>query len=310
MLDVPAELLRYLTRLLAAERRRRGTPARSRKLTCRDQALLALRWFRDRTRLGRLAVDHGISRATAYRYVAEAVDVLSAQAPGLDEALERALADGVPYVILDGKIFETDRLAETVTSAKGEDIDAWYSGKKHRPGANVQAVMLPGGLPIWTVPAEPGHVHDITAARATPCPPCTAPPPPECPPWPTAATRAPESASTSPSRTRAETRARPRHENPKQPAARPPQPGRTRIRPAHPALDHPPAHHRQPQKNHRDSPGRPRPHPIRAQIPQLKIVEITSLGGWFRYAHSTAIVGPESGGLHPSMNGSNCRPWP
>src|SRR5580692_1499665 len=138
MLDVPAELLRYLTRLLAAERRHRGTPARSRKLTCRDQALLALRWFRYRTRPERLAADHGISRATAYRYVAEAVDVLSAQAPGLDEALERALEEGTPYVILDGKIFETDRLGETATSVKGEEIDAWYSGKKHRPGANVQ----------------------------------------------------------------------------------------------------------------------------------------------------------------------------
>jgi len=166
MLDVPAELLRYLSRLLAAERRRRATPAGSRKLTRRDQAILALRWFRDRTRIDRLAADHGISRATAYRYVAEAVDVLSAQAPGLDEALDRALADGVPYVVLDGKVFETDRLAETVTSAKGEEINAWYSGKKHRPGANVQAVMLPGGLPAWTGPAEPGHVHDITAARA------------------------------------------------------------------------------------------------------------------------------------------------
>jgi hypothetical protein len=166
MLDVPAELLRYLTRLLAAERRRRGTPARSRKLTCREQALLALRWFRDRTRPERLAADHGISRATAYRYVDEAVDVLSAQAPGLDKALDRAMAEGAPYVILDGKIFETDRLAETVTSAKGEDINAWYSGKKHRPGANVQAVILPCGLPAWTGPAEPGHVHDITAARA------------------------------------------------------------------------------------------------------------------------------------------------
>jgi hypothetical protein len=90
---------------------------------------------------------------------------LSAQAPGLDQALERALADDAPGVILDGKIFETGRRTETVTSAKGEDTDAWYSGKKHRPGANVQAVMLPGGLPIWTGPAEPGHVHDITAAR-------------------------------------------------------------------------------------------------------------------------------------------------
>ncbi len=41
-------------------------------------------------------------RATACRYVAEAVDVLSGQAPGLQEALERAMAEGVPYVILDG----------------------------------------------------------------------------------------------------------------------------------------------------------------------------------------------------------------
>jgi hypothetical protein len=69
-------------------------------------------------------------------------------------------------VILDGKLFATDRLSEQVTSVKGEEIDAWYSGKHHRPGGNVQAVMLPGGLPIWASDAEPGHVHDITAARA------------------------------------------------------------------------------------------------------------------------------------------------
>ncbi len=146
---VPAELLRYLTRLLAAERRLRGTPARSRKLTCRGQAVLALRWFRDRTRTEALGRDHGVYRATAYRYVAEAVDVLSAQAPGLAEALERALAEGVPYVILDGKVFDGDRCAETVTSVKGQEIDAWHSGKAHRHGGNVQAVMRPDGLPLW-----------------------------------------------------------------------------------------------------------------------------------------------------------------
>ncbi|MGH3295908.1 MAG: hypothetical protein ACRDP7_29330 [Trebonia sp.] len=128
MLDVPAELVRYLSRLLAAERRLRGTPAGSRKLTCRDQAILALRWFRDRARVGALGRDHSISRATAYRYVAEAVDVLSEQAPGLAEALERAMAEGVPYVILDGKVFETDRCSESVTSVNGEEIDVWYSG--------------------------------------------------------------------------------------------------------------------------------------------------------------------------------------
>ena len=52
-----------------------------------------------------------------------------------------------------------------MTSVKGEDIDAWYSGKHHRPGGNVQAVMRPDGLPLWASQAEPGHVHDITAAR-------------------------------------------------------------------------------------------------------------------------------------------------
>jgi hypothetical protein len=165
-LDVPAELLRFVTRLLTLERRDRGTPAGSRCLTCREQAILALRWFRDRTRPERLAVDHGVSRATAYRYIDEVTAVLSAQAPGLGEALRRALEEGAPYVILDGKVFESDRLAETATGVKGEEIDVWYSGKKHRPGANVQAVMLPSGLPIWASPAEPGHIHDITAARA------------------------------------------------------------------------------------------------------------------------------------------------
>jgi hypothetical protein len=154
-----------LSRLLSAERRCRATPAGSRKLSCRDQAILALRWFRDRTRIEALGRDHGVSRATAYRYVAEAVDVLSARAPGLAEALERALAEGAPYVILDGKVFTSDRCSEPMTSVKGEQVDAWYSGKAHRHGGNVQAVMRPDGLPLWAGPAEPGPVHDITAAR-------------------------------------------------------------------------------------------------------------------------------------------------
>jgi hypothetical protein len=164
-LDVPMELLRFVTRLLITERRLRGTPAGSRALTCREQAILVLRRFRDRTRVEQLGSDHGISRATAYRYVAEGTEALAAQAPDLHEALERARREGAPFVILDGKLFATDRLAEQVTSVKGKEIDAWYSGKHHRPGGNVQAVMRPDGLPLWASEAEPGHVHDITAAR-------------------------------------------------------------------------------------------------------------------------------------------------
>ena len=66
MLDVPEGLVRFLALLLAAERRRRGTPARSRKLTPRGQAVLALRWFRDRIRIELLGCDRSLSHATAY----------------------------------------------------------------------------------------------------------------------------------------------------------------------------------------------------------------------------------------------------
>lgn len=170
MLDVHEGLVRYLARLLAAERRRRVTPAGSRKLGCRAQAVMALRWFRDRTKIEALGRDNGISRATAYRYIAEAIGVLSAQAPDLAGALERALAGGVPYVILDGKVFEADACAGTTRNAKGDEVHLWYSGRKRRYGANVQAVMLPGGLPIWAGPAEPGSVPDIDAARTTALP--------------------------------------------------------------------------------------------------------------------------------------------
>jgi hypothetical protein len=57
-LDVPRELVQFVARLLAAERRRRGTSRHSRALTCFLQAVLGLRWLRDRTIRGALARDH------------------------------------------------------------------------------------------------------------------------------------------------------------------------------------------------------------------------------------------------------------
>jgi hypothetical protein len=165
MVDVPRELVRYLARLLAAERRARGTRKGARALTCFRQALMALVWFRkneDKTLLG---AGFGVSRATAYRYVAEALAVLSSQAPDLHTALRRVADEGWSHVVLDGKLFATDRLAETTTSVKGETIDAWYSGKHRDFGANIQAIMRPDGLPIWTSDASPGHLHDLTCAQ-------------------------------------------------------------------------------------------------------------------------------------------------
>jgi hypothetical protein len=166
ILDVPRALAQYVSRLLQAERRARGTRRGSRALTCFRQAVFGLRWFRQNVDVPALARDHGISRATGYRYLDEVITVLAAQAPDLHDALHRAKADGVTHLILDGKLFATDRLGEQTTSVKGEQIDAWYSGKHREPGGNVQAVMEPDGFPLWLSEVEPGSTHDITAARA------------------------------------------------------------------------------------------------------------------------------------------------
>jgi hypothetical protein len=165
-LDVPRELVQFVAGLLLAERHRRGTPRGSRALTCFWQAVLGVRWFRDRTSPDALARDHGISRATAYRYLDEVIIVLAEQAPELSEALERARDEGFSHVILDGKIIPADRCKEPTVSVKGEVIDLWYSGKAHAHGGNVQAVLGPDGFPLWVSGAEPGSMHDITAARA------------------------------------------------------------------------------------------------------------------------------------------------
>lgn len=164
-LDVSRALIHHVARSLRDERRRLGTPKGSRALTPFWQAVLILRWFRGEHDIPKLGRDHHVSRATAYRYIAEGIDVLAAQAPDLHEALDRAQADGLAYVILDGTLIPTDRCAEQSLSVKGEPIDTWYSGKAHQHAGNLQALSAPGGLPLWIAEVEPGSVHDLTAAR-------------------------------------------------------------------------------------------------------------------------------------------------
>jgi hypothetical protein len=164
-LDVSRELARYVARLLWAERRRRRTPKGSRALTCFWQAVLVLRWMRDRTDPAALGRDHQVSRSTAYRYIDEVIEVLAAQAPDLHQALQHAKANGVAHLIMDGKLIASDRCLEKTESIKGEPIDLWYSGKSHAHGGNIQALFAPDGFPLWISHVEPGSTHDLTAAR-------------------------------------------------------------------------------------------------------------------------------------------------
>ena len=193
-LDVPKDLVLFVSRLLARHRKEIGTRKNTRCLGCYRQALFGLAWYRDKTDIPRLGAGFGLSQATSYRYVAEVTKVVSAQAPGLEEALERAVAEGTPYVILDGKIVSSDRCREKTVSRKGREIDLWYSGKTKDFGGNIQGLFYPDGLLMWISDVLPGNVHDLAAARKTSFR-CCGGTRARCPAWPTAGTKAQATAS-------------------------------------------------------------------------------------------------------------------
>ncbi|MEV4251490.1 transposase family protein [Streptosporangium canum] len=160
-LDVPRHVVEYLARLLAAHRRRIGTPRNSRALGPYRQAVLVLRWFRERSCVHCLARDTGVSQATGYRYLHEGIDVLAGQAPDLHEVLGRCRGEGMTHVILDGTLIASDRVA----GLRENGNDLWFSQKHKAFGGNVQFLAAPDGTPLWVSDAEPGSTPDITAAR-------------------------------------------------------------------------------------------------------------------------------------------------
>jgi hypothetical protein len=160
-LDVPRHVVEYLARLLAGQRRRLGTPHGSRALGTFRQAVLVLRWFRERGCVHCLARDAGVSQATGYRYLHEGIGVLADQAPELHGVLTRCQKQGMTHVILDGTLVESDRVADV--RENGNDL--WFSQKHKAFGGNVQFLSAPDGTPLWVSPVEPGSTPDITAAR-------------------------------------------------------------------------------------------------------------------------------------------------
>ena len=64
-LDVPRELILFVSGLLAARRRQIGTGTR--RLGCYKQALFGLAWFRDKSDIPRLGAGFRLPQSTAYR---------------------------------------------------------------------------------------------------------------------------------------------------------------------------------------------------------------------------------------------------
>src|SRR5436190_11139192 len=161
-LPVRDETVDFLAELLAAERARRGARTDTRALSCRDQAVLVLRWFLDGARIRQLARDNAIGKSTAYGCLHESIDVPAARAPSLHGALLAAKAAGYSHVTIDGTLIETDRVS---TPGPTAGVDLWWSGKHANHGGNVQVLTVPDGWPLWTSPVRPGREHDTTALR-------------------------------------------------------------------------------------------------------------------------------------------------
>jgi hypothetical protein len=172
VLPVDEDTVRFVSALLAADRRRRRTRPKRRALGCYRQAVLVLRWLLDGTRLAQLAADNAIGRSTAYRYLHEGIDVLAERAPGLRGALLAARAAGYAHVTVDGTLIRTDRChvpgPTARTDRSGRQVDLWWSGKHAAHGGNVQVIAAPDGWPLWTSPVRPGREHDTTALRTHP----------------------------------------------------------------------------------------------------------------------------------------------
>ncbi|USQ79730.1 transposase [Ornithinimicrobium faecis] len=161
-LEVPFSTVARVSGWVQAHRRANDVRPWQRAATSWTQALLVLRWFKDDTAVHLLARDAGISQATAYRYLHEAVEVIADRAPELGDVLAQGLEQGWAFVCLDGTLIETTRSG--ARSEAGHDL--WYSGKHRAHGGNIQVLTDPDGFPVWTSEVEPGRTHDITAARA------------------------------------------------------------------------------------------------------------------------------------------------
>ena len=142
----------------ALRHRRAVVGTRWRRLSAGQQALLVLAHLRKGETYTDLATGYQVGTTTVFRYIREALDVLSALAPTLQQGM--AAAARKAFVILDGTLLPIDR----VGMGSGRDRP-YYSGKHKHHGVNVQVIADPAGRLVWVSDALPGARHDMGAAR-------------------------------------------------------------------------------------------------------------------------------------------------
>ena len=156
----------FLSGLLHAERIRRGTRTGSRALSTYKQAVLALRWLFDDTRMIQLARDNDIGVSTAYDYRDEALTVLAARKPSLHGALLAAKAAGHTHVDR-GRHPDLHRPElRPRPHPRGGSVVVGQAPPPRRATSRSSPPPTAGRCGPPTV--RPGREHDTTAARADP----------------------------------------------------------------------------------------------------------------------------------------------
>lgn len=119
-LDVPVTTVACVSRWIQAHRVQTDIRPWQRATTCWTQAVLVLRWLVEGTEVRLLARDAGVSQATGYRYLHEAIDVIAAHAPELRQVLDAGRRAGWAFVALDGTLIESTR--SSARSETGHDL--------------------------------------------------------------------------------------------------------------------------------------------------------------------------------------------
>ena len=157
-MSVSTRALTVVSDLLRRHRRERAT--RWRKLSAGRQALLVIAYLRKGETYADLACGFRVGTSTVYRYVREALGLLAAMAPTLEQAI--AVAAGKAFVILDGTLLRIDRVGMA-----GDYNRGFYSGKHKCHGLNVQVIADPAGRLVWISPVLPGARHDRAPPAST-----------------------------------------------------------------------------------------------------------------------------------------------
>jgi len=156
-MSVSTRALSTLSDVLRRRRRERAT--RWRRLSAGRQALLVIAYLRKGETYADLACGFRVGTSTVYRYVREALELLAAMAPTLQQAI--AVAAGKAFVILDGTLLRVDRVGMA-----GDYNRGFYSGKHKCHGLNVQVIADPIGRLVWISPVLRGAPRHGRRPRA------------------------------------------------------------------------------------------------------------------------------------------------